>query len=288
MNNSRQPIVFVIVLNFNGDETLVDCLSSIYQSDYLNFEVVLVDNNSEDGSFEKARRLFSRAHFIKNTSNAGFSKGNNIGIRYALEKFADYILVLNNDTLVEKTALSILIKEMEKNPKIGISSPLIFSANDDVWFAGGSIDWFRMKTYHQNYLKCPTPYATQYISGCAMLIKKEVFKKIGLFDERFFLYYEDADFSVRAKKAGFELFIIPSAHIWHLEQSNSKNDLKIYWLVLSGLLFFRSNSSFLQKIWILSYVLLRKTKNLYDIVFSKNKFAQHVHKAYQDFKKIPQ
>jgi GT2 family glycosyltransferase len=288
MNNTQQPTVFIIVLNFNGKDTLIDCLSSIYQSDYLNFEVVLVDNDSKDGSFEKARKLFSRAHFIKNSNNLGFSKGNNVGIRFALEKFADYVLILNNDTLVEKTTLSTLVKVMDENPKVGVSSPVIFSADEKIWFAGGCIDWFKMKTYHLTKVDSSLPYATQYVSGCAMLVRKDVFKKIGLFDERFFLYYEDADFSVRAKKDGFDLSIVPSASIRHFEQSNDKNSLKIYWLVLSGLLFFYTNASFLQKIWIFFYVILRKMKNSYDFIFSKNEIARYVHQAYRDFKKLPQ
>jgi GT2 family glycosyltransferase len=286
MTELKQPTIFIVVLNFNGKDTLVNCLSSLYQSNYPEFEVVVVDNNSSDGSFEQARRLFSRARFIKNSSNLGFSKGNNIGIRYALEKFADYILVLNNDTLVEKTVLSKLAEVMEKNPRVGISSPLIFSADSKIWFAGGQIDWLRMKAYHLVKTRSAIPYKTQYISGCAMFIKKDVFKKIGLFDERFFLYYEDADFSVRARKAGFGLLVVPEASLQHFEKSNYANAFKIYWLVLSGLLFFRINASFLRKIWIVFYVLMRRAKNFYDLVFSKNKIAISVHKAYRDFKKV--
>ena len=91
MSEPYQPTIFVVVLNYNGKDTLAACLSSIYQSDYCHFEVVLVDNASNDGSFELAKNQFSRAHFIKNPTNLGFSRGNNIGIRFALEKFADYV-----------------------------------------------------------------------------------------------------------------------------------------------------------------------------------------------------
>jgi len=101
MNESLQPKIFIIILNFNGQDVLAQCLSSVYQSDYLNFEVVVVDNNSSDGSLEQAMKSFSRVHFIKNSENFGFSKGNNVGIRWALEKFADYVLVLNNDAVID-------------------------------------------------------------------------------------------------------------------------------------------------------------------------------------------
>ena len=286
MDGTLQPKIFVIVLNFNGQDVLTQCLASIYQSSYLNFEVVIVDNDSNDTSLEQAMRSFSRAHFIKNSENFGFSRGNNVGIRWALEKFADYILVLNNDTVLEKTTLSDLVQAMQKNESAGIASPVIFSAdNNSVWFAGGTIDWRKMKTNHVLKIKSDSPYSSEYISGCAMFIKKDVFKKIGILDERFFLYYEDADFSMRAKKAGFDLLIVPSAHIKHLEQSNDKNRLKIYWLVLSGLMFFCAHSP--NKVRLFFYIFLRKIKNFCDRVFSNNKNARIVHKAYVDYRKIP-
>jgi GT2 family glycosyltransferase len=286
MHENSQPKIFVIVLNFNGKNTLAACLSSIYQSDYLNFEVVVVDNDSRDGSLEQARESFSRAHFIKNSVNMGFSRGNNVGIRLALEKFADYVFILNNDTLIEKTTLSSLANTLEAFPSAGIASPVIFTADSKhIWFAGGLIYWQKMKTDHLYQEKSDKPYSTEYISGCAMFVRKDVFKKIGLFDERFFLYYEDADFSVRAKKAGIDLLMVPSAHIEHLEQSNAENRLKTYWLVLSGLMFFQANASFFQKIWIFIYIRIRKIKNLYDLIFSRNEVALSVHKAYRDFKK---
>lgn len=286
MSDLIYPKVFIIILNYNGKDTLDDCLSLVFKSDYSNFEVVVVDNDSQDSSFEDARYKFSNIHFIKNPANFGFARGNNVGIRFALEKFSDYVFVLNNDALIEKSTLSILVKTAEENSACGITSPLILSADNKVWFAGGIIDWLRMKTIHLSQLKFNNPYETQYISGCAMLVKKEVFKKIGLFDERYFLYYEDADFSVRAKRAGFNLLMDPNARIKHLEQSNQKNAFKVYWLVLSGLIFFRTHSPFFNKLWILFiYLPLRKLKNFYDLFFKKRLVAKDVLRAYRDFKK---
>lgn len=289
MDKVSQPAIFVVILNYNGEDTLANCLSSVYRSDYPTFEVVVIDNDSRDGSFEQAKKLFSRAHFIKNSANLGFSRGNNVGIRFALEKFADYVLILNNDTILEKTTLSTLAKTLIESPTAGIASPVIFTSNNrHIWFAGGTINWNRMRTNHLYKIQSDEPYPTEYISGCAMFVKKDVFQKIGLFDESFFLYYEDSDFSVRAKRAGFDLLMVPAAHIQHLEQSNVKNNAKTYWLVLSGLLFFHLNSSFFQKIWQAIYVFLRKAKNFYDLAFSKNETARSVRQAYKDFKKVSQ
>jgi len=287
MMDSNFPKIFVIVLNFNGKATLNDCLTSVFTSDYPNFEIVLVDNNSKDGSFEQAKLNFSRSHFIKNSENVGFSKGNNVGIRYALEKFADYIFLLNNDATIERNTLSLLMATANNNPAAGIISPTILSGDKkQVWFAGGKIQWSKMKTIHLTELATKLPFSSEYLSGCAMLIKKEVFKKIGLFNERFFLYYEDADFSLRTKKAGFDLLIDPSARIHHFEQSSS-NASKNYWLVLSALIFFQTHASRQLKLWFFVHVLLRKIKNFYKIHILHDDTAREVRRAYVDFGRLP-
>ena len=284
---NEQPKLFVIVLNYNGKDTLPACLASVYQSDYSNFEVVVVDNNSKDGSFEAAKNQFSRAHFIRSPQNIGFAKGNNLGLRFALEKFADFVLLLNNDAFLQKNTLSILLEAAQEKKSPAIFNPLIVNKNDQkIWFAGGKIKWLQMKNVHLTKATAAKIYPTQYCTGCAMLVSKEIFKKIGLFDERYFLYYEDADFSVRALKAGFGLFICPSAKVSHAEQSCAKNKTKVYWLVLSGLLFFSTNGASPQRIWFFFYFLLRKFKNLYLIVFEPSLEATQVQQAFQAFKKL--
>ena len=201
------PKVFIIILNYNGKETIQNCLKSVFQMDYPNFEVIVVDNDSKDGSLEIARNLFSKAHFIKNQTNIGFARGNNVAIRFALEKMADYIFLINNDAAVEADALDKLVQAAEKEKNIGIFSPVIWSG-DKIWFSGGEIKWTRMKTDHQNKIPKKEISLCEYVTGCAMLIKKEVFKDTGLFDEDYFLYYEDADFCLRARKKGFRSAVV--------------------------------------------------------------------------------
>lgn len=281
------PKVFIIVLNYNGKDVVRTCLNSLFKINYPNVEVVVVDNASTDGSFELAKAAFSKAHFIKNEVNLGFSTGNNIGIRFALEKMADFVLLLNNDTEVTPDFLTELINATTTDEKIGISSPKIFKDKTaQIWFAGGKIDWFKMKSLHENKNNSSIPYETGFISGCAMLIKKNVFKKIGLFDEDFFLYWEDVDFSIRAQKAGFKTVIIPTSTVYHFEKSEGNLPNKIYWLVLSGLIFFKKNTTFPLKIWIGFYTFLRKVKNWRDTKTKKSELAIIVRKAYKDFAKF--
>ncbi len=279
------PKVFIIILNYNGGKTVLRCLKSVFVSDYPNFELVMVDNNSSDGSFELAKNYFTKAHFIKNEENLGFAAGNNIGIRFALEKMADYIFLLNNDAVVFKNTLSELIKsaQRETSKKIGIFSPVIFKGNSkDIWFAGGKINWLKMRAEHIIKTTNYELRTVNYITGCAMLIKKNVFKKTGLLDENFFLYYEDADFCLRSKKNGFKSAVVTGAKANHQEKSEENKKNKTYWLVVSGIYFFRKNSPWFLRPYIYIYLWLRIMKNKIDLINGKNELAGDVARAYKD------
>jgi GT2 family glycosyltransferase len=278
------PKVFIIVLNYNGRETIKTCLASVFKIEYPDFEVVVVDNNSTDGSLEEAKSGFSKAHFIKNAENLGFSAGNNLGIRFALERMAEFVLVLNNDVEVEKDFLKKLINAAEIQPAAGIFSPVIFKKeNRCIWFSGGKIDWLRMKTWHETTPKNQEIYETGYLTGCAMLIRAEVFRKVGLFDEDFFLYWEDADFSWRVEKAGYKKIMVSTSWIYHAERSEENSPHKIYWLVFSGLLFFQKNAPVWLRPWLSFYVLGRRIKNSFSFWRGKNQNAKIVKLAWRDF-----
>lgn len=279
------PKVFVVVLNWNGKERIIPCLRSVFSLGYGNFEVVVVDNASRDGSLETARSSFGRAHFIANEKNAGFAAGMNVGIRFALSKGAEYVWVLNNDAVVGKDSLSELVEAAMKSKK-ALLSPLILTPSGKVWFSAGKIDFLRMRAVHTDpdvAVRARDPYETGYLTGCAMFIPKGFLKAGGLFDERFFLYYEDADLSLRAKKAGFKLLVAPKAVIVHGEQS-TENKEKNYWLVLSGLRFFEKHTPWHLRLWMWLYILLRKMKNRSDKKKGRRE-AFLVASAYENFQK---
>lgn len=280
------PKVFVIILNYNGMDVLKRCLLSVFKSEYPNLEIVLVDNNSTDGSLEMAKSTFSKPIFIRNEENLGFAAGNNVGIRFALERMADFVVLLNNDTEVEKDFLEKLVAMALRQPEAGILSPVIFDGNTrQIWFAGGQLNWWTMKAKHETAARTEEFYETDFITGCAMLVRKEVFREIGLLDEDYFLYWEDADFSWRARKAGFKLGVVSDSWVYHFEKSERKREQKLYWLVISGLIFFKKNASFFKKMWLKVYLQLRKIKNQWDIVLNKeNREAVAVQRAYKDFK----
>ena len=278
------PKVFIVILNYNGKAVIKNCLTSVFKVAYPNFEVVLVDNNSTDGSLELAKANFSKINFIKNEENLGFATGNNIGIRFALERMADFVLVLNNDTEVDKDFLTKLVSVAQLDETIGLLSPVIFNGQTkQIWFSGGKINWLKMRTEHINIVQTEDYYPSSFITGCSMLVRSAVFKKIGLFDEDFFLYWEDADFSFRANKAGFKNMVVSASWVYHFEQSEKYHASKVYWLVVSGLIFFKKNTTFWLRPWIGLYLMGRKIKNWRDNKFRKDETAIMVKKAYDDF-----
>jgi GT2 family glycosyltransferase len=282
------PKVFVIVVNYNGKETLKSCLKSLFCSDYPNLEVVVVDNNSKDGSIEMVKSQFSRAHYIMLEKNVGFAAGNNQGIRFALEKQAKYVFLLNNDAFVDKNTISQLIQSSKKHHDRVMLSPIIYTAGrlqKRVWFCGGRIDWKHMRAVHAPCKDISQKtYTTEYITGCAMLIPQQIFQNVGLFDEKYFLYYEDVDLCVRAQKEGFSCSVVPTASVSHSEQSTHNPD-KLYWLVVSGILFFTSAAA-KHPLRTHLYLLARKCKNTIDIFRKKDmQKAKIIRKAFQDAKK---
>jgi GT2 family glycosyltransferase len=285
MQTNNLPKVFVVVLNYNGKASLLECLRSLHNCSYPNLEIIVVDNASNDGSLEIAKNTYGNLIYIKNSKNIGFSSGNNIGIRYALEKFGEYVFLLNNDAEVQKDTILDLVEFAQKDASLGIVSPIILNKKDSgVWFAGGKIDWLKMRATHKNIVPAK-PMQIEYASGCAMLIKNIVFKKVGLFDEDYFLYYEDTDFSLKTLRNNFQIFLLPSAKISHWEHSNKNNPRKTYWLVFSALIFFKKNATFPIKIWQFFYKIARKVKNFFDCVFFPNDNSKMTRNAYQDFKK---
>jgi hypothetical protein len=281
------PLVYIIVLNYNGKELLRDCLGSLLKVDYPNFKILVTDNGSTDGSLEMIQKEFACPEVLvwENGANLGFAAGNNAGIKQALAQGADYVLLLNNDTLVEPDFLTELIKVGEKSSVAGILCPLILEGDrESVWFSGGWVDWWRMKSHHRRDQLKGGPRRSEIITGCAMLIKDRVVEQVGFLDEDYFLYWEDSDFSLRARRKNWKLLVVPKSKIYHLEVSETVNKNKLYWLVLSGWIFFKKNTPWYFRPWVGFYSALRRTKNWWDRKKGGGELAEAVNKAYQDFK----
>lgn len=253
--------VFVVVLHYKGKKFTRQCLLSLQKARAkgLSLRVMVVDNHSPE-PIPDFKKEFSKFVFIKNKENLGFVEGNNVGIRYCLKQGADYVMLLNNDAYIDSQMISRLIKAGEADKKVGVLGPKIYFAPEYeyhydrykksergkvIWYAGGEIDWANVITQHRGvdevdkgqYDRAET---TDYISGCCLLVKREVFKKIGLLDKKYFAYFEDTDFSVQAKRAGFKLLYVPQAKMWHFNAGSSEEvggSLHDYYVARNRLLF---------------------------------------------------
>lgn len=216
------PHVAIVVLNWNRRAETLACLESLRALTYPDYEVVVVDNASADGSATAIRQQFPEVTLLENAENLGYTGGNNAGLRHALEQHADYVFLLNNDTIVDPGCLSALVTVAEADPAVGMVGPLIyyFDRPTVLWSAGGAIDWRRGTTWmvgldEPDEGRWDAPQPVDFITGCAVLVKAETLRRIGLLDERFFAYYEDAEWCVRAARAGYRLLLVPAAKVWH-------------------------------------------------------------------------
>jgi len=272
--------ITVVVLNWNQPRLTIDCLRSINRSKTngkIKIEVVLVDNASE----KKNKKMLSdwlkvnkdklkvAIKLVENKANLGFTGGNNVGIKQALRRGADYIFLLNNDTVIKNDCI-LNLWETFKDRKAGIAAPKIYYApgfefhkeryqgkerGKVIWYAGGKIDWSNILGKHMGVDKVDRGQFNKmkrvdFATGCAMMVKKEVFKRVGLFDERFFLYLEDLDFSYRTRKFGFKIFFNPLAVVWHKNagSSSSGSALQQYYITRNRLLFGRKHASLKMKL----------------------------------------
>ena len=214
------PKVSLVILNWNGKDITIACLKSVEKIDYPNYQVIVVDNGSTDGSQKEIKAGFPSVHLMENGQNLGFPEGMNVGIRYALDGGADYVFSLNNDTILDRDILTELVKVAESSPAIGIVVPKVYFAQEPnrIQTVGGMIDWKKGRGYH---LKIGEIDTGEYESEREVdylglpLIKKAVIDKIGLYDSGYFAYWEDVDLCTRAKRAGFKVISVPRAKIWH-------------------------------------------------------------------------
>lgn len=256
--------VAIIILNWNGKDNTLECLRSIQKLIIDNLQVIiyLVDNGSLDGSLEAFKKLRTTNHklkIIENKKNLGFCEGNNVGIKQALKDGADYIMILNNDTILDRKLVVQLIETFSKYPDAGIVSPKIYFSpgfefhkkmykkkelGKVFWYAGGLIDWNNVLASHRgidevDHGQYNKVVKTDFASGACMLVSRKVFQKVDMFDENYFLYWEDVDLSTRAKKAGFKVLYTPNACLWHKNAGSSLvgGALHDYYLTRNRLLF---------------------------------------------------
>ncbi len=241
--------VAIIVLNWNGREDTLACLASLERLDFPDYEVLLVDNHSSDGSVEAIRARFPRVTLIEMPENDGYVGGNNAGLEIAQARGFSYALLLNNDTVVSPDFLSRMVEALEGDPQAGVAGPTIYYYSQPrvIWSAGGSIDWIHGVTCmvgigdadRGQFGQDPRP--VDFVTGCALLIKMAVIERIGKLDPRFYAYYEETEWCVRAARLGYRILHVPQARIWHkiIPEAREASPQVHYYMTRNRLLFLK-------------------------------------------------
>ena len=219
---ATEPLTFIIIVNWNGKEVLLACLESLSTIAYANHRVVVVDNGSSDDSVNAVRNTFPDVVVLEMRQNLRFAGGNNAGMRYALEHGAEFLMLLNNDTTVDAQFLSRMVACLESDAHIGMVAPKIYYHDrpDVLWFAGGRLSLWTGSMSHIGIRERDTGQydhrqEIQYATGCCILVTRTVVEHVGLLDESYHMYTEDADWSMRVRNAGYSIVYEPAARVWH-------------------------------------------------------------------------
>lgn len=214
--------VFIILVNYNGTRDTVDCINSLNKIDYPSYEIVLVDNASQDiVQLEKEVAKLENVKLIRLEENLGFASGTNIGIRYAKDHGAEYVLLLNNDTVVEETFLTELVNTAQAHSEAGIVTGkiLFFSAPNRIWYAGGEMNLNKAMVRHLESGRIDSKITEEkevtFVTGCLMLISSEALDVVGILDDSYFMYSEDVDYCYRMQKQNYKVIYTSKAIIYH-------------------------------------------------------------------------
>lgn len=251
---SQWPIVYIILLNWNGWQDTIECLESLEKATYPNFNVVIIDNASANDSVARIRAWIKergiplaeyklesrkeqpvpvnteepkktglrRVELISSAENLGFCAGNNVGMEFAHRAGAEYFLILNNDTIVEPNFLEPLVEAAETMDNVGLVGGVIcyFESPETIWWAGGVFDTFletkrMLNGHHISEMQNNDPFEAGCITGCMTLIPRRTFKIVGGYDESLFIWIEDWDLSLRVRQGSQSLLVAPQSKIYH-------------------------------------------------------------------------
>ena len=267
------PSVHLVILNWNGLDDTLECLASLHEQDYPSLRIHVVDNGSAESEATEIERLYPRVNVMRQTTNLGFCGGNNVGIRQALEEGADYVLILNNDSVAPPNMISTLINESASLDNVGAVSPVILHHPDHqtVWYAGSvwesEIAGFRhvLEESPIEQLQQQQPYTTAYACGCCLLVHSSVLRSVGLMDERYFAYFDEADWCSRMKKAGFECYVVPRARLYHKVSASAPKLIATYLMARNRLLWMKEHLPGIERRRSITYLLKETIWNILNI-----------------------
>lgn len=277
--------IYVILVNYNGYKDTIMCINSIKKNDK-DISIVVVDNNSTDNSIENLKKI-EGIILLQSDENLGFAKGNNLGIKYAIENGAKYVLLLNNDTEIEKNAITIMKKKLEKDNTLGLvgSRIMYYNNRNIINYCGGYFNWTRGITIHNNYKKefdnnNVKFFYTEFVTGCSMMIKREVFEKIGFLPEEYFMYFEDADFCIKVKEKGYRLGVCTESVIYHKVSAASGGEdslFSIKWMTRNRIIFMNKYKKYTKGFYtIMFFYITRIIKIIKNLLLGKKELNKAI------------
>jgi hypothetical protein len=275
--------ITIIIVNWNGKKDTIECLNSLQSIEYDNFDVLVVDNGSIDDSVQEISRYFPEVTVVATGKNLGFAEGNNIGILDAIKRGAEYVFLLNNDTVVDQNILNVLYRASRcVNDGVILGAKILYYSDPTmIWYAGARWDSRRLVFNHigmkehdgEAYEKIAD---TDYICGCALFAHVNIFKRVGLLDERFFLMFEETDFCYRARRQGYRSIIVPEGKVFHkisVSFGGDNSPLYNYFLNRNLLLWAEKNLTRYERIEIGKRKLIEFVKSLFPVHPNAIKFA---------------
>lgn len=218
MSNS---LLYTVILNTNRKDDTLAALASLAENTYANHRLIVLDNQSSDGSVQAIRDAYPDVEIIALQENLGYAGNNNVGIAAAMQAGADWVFVLNEDTILAPDCLEQLIAVGESDSRIGIVGPMVYHHSEPqvIQSAGGVLGKYWQSSHlAQNELdrgQFDQPHAVEWISGCAILVRRQVIEQVGALDTRFFYYWEETEWCLRTARAGWRIVHVPQAKLWH-------------------------------------------------------------------------
>jgi GT2 family glycosyltransferase len=269
VESARRPIrVACIIINWNGGDHILDAFDSICRSSGVTPRLIVIDNGSTDGSLENIRRSYAEAESVALGANFGVAYAWNRGLDIAQKEQAEYAFLLNDDAYVSDVCMEQLLRSLEHHPGAIAATPRIFDPARPgmLWYDGGTVTSLG-ETIHAGMGRTPrmgeslTERRCDFVTGCAVLIRLSGIQAVGAFDERFFAYCEDADWSFRARRKGYDLLHVPSAHAWHWQSVDTKKNkgkrYRDYYLARNRLMLLKEYSRGMRRVLSMSWFALR-------------------------------
>lgn len=263
--------VSIILVNYNGEKYNTECINSILSNEYKNIEIIVVDNCSTDNSLELLKRIFKdKITIIESKYNGGFSYANNLGIEYSINNNTDYIMLLNNDTVIKPNAIKIMVDTVEQiDDCVVVPKIKYYDDRNMIWYAGGKIDWKMGNAIHYGLndtdnSKYNVKKKINFATGCCMILSKSTFDKIGYLDENYFLYFEDVDYSMKINNSKCNIIYEPLAEIYHKVSATTggkDSSMFIYYITRNRLAFNKKyNDNRIYKMYIILLLIYKFIK----------------------------